>query len=218
MNQPLLHLDVAAPGDAAPPPDTFEAIASAELVHRSRNLLALVQALADHTLRSARDLDEARTVLADRLRNLARTHEPREQGNRQETSIGRTVERTLRADLGIDDGALLSNGPEVALPFEGARWLSMALHELATNSLKHGALSRIGGMVVVRWWARDAASGRIRFEWRERGGPPIFVPTRQGFGTDLICRSLHAALGGPARTVILPDGIDWLVGDALGAS
>lgn len=207
MREPLLHLDVAAPAQ-----EGFDAVAAAELVHRNRNLLTIVQVLANRTLLSASDLDEARTSLTARLRGLARSHELLELDRWQRTPIAAIAERTLY-DLGADPDALLMAGPEVVLIPSDARWLSMAFYELATNALKYGALSRPGGIVLVRWWARDTATNRIRLEWSERGGPPAAPPTREGFGTGLIRLSLEAALGGRARTVISTEGIDWMAGD-----
>ncbi|MBO9712443.1 sensor histidine kinase [Sphingomonas sp.] len=209
MNQPLLHLDTVASCAAA---DGLDALAAAELRHRHHNLLAVVQALANQTLLKAASLSEAHARLSARLDHLARSHELLEPGHWDECDIARVLSRTLHDDLGVDPAMLLSSGPCQALEPEQARWLSMAFYELATNALKYGALSQPNGIVVIRWWAHDPVSGAIRFEWRERGGPPIALPVREGFGTGLIRRSLAAALGGPVNATIKETGIDWQSG------
>ena len=97
------------------------------------------------------------------------------------------------------------SGPEVPIAHTAAQPIGMALHELATNAAKHGALSRPGGTVTLRWWL---AGGALRLRWEECGGPPIAgPPTRRGFGSRLIEATAQAQLGGTVEKRWEPDGL-----------
>ena len=89
-------------------------------------------------------------------------------------------------------------GPAVSLSPKTALSLSLAMHELATNALKHGAWSNADGKVSVTWrtYVPDGGANRLAIEWRESGGPPVAPPTRRGFGSRLIERGLSAEMGG----------------------
>jgi two-component sensor histidine kinase len=80
----------------------------------------------------------------------------------------------------------------------------MAMHELATNAVKYGALSNETGRVEVRWTAENE---RLRIEWRESGGPPVTQPTRRGFGSRLVERGLAGEMGGSAQLIFEPQGV-----------
>jgi two-component sensor histidine kinase len=96
------------------------------------------------------------------------------------------------------------SGPDVELQPKPALALALAVHELATNAVKYGALSTKGKVSVH--WSNDAESG-FRFSWTESGGPTVVEPTRKGFGSRLIERILAADFGGDARTYYRPDGV-----------
>jgi two-component sensor histidine kinase len=85
--------------------------------------------------------------------------------------------------------------------------LSMALHELATNALKFGALSVPAGQVSITWGIAQGPAPRFRLSWTERGGPAVALPTRRGFGTRMVERSLAQDLGGTVRIEFAPDGV-----------
>jgi len=99
------------------------------------------------------------------------------------------------------------DGPPVRLSPRPALSLSMALHELATNAVKYGALSRPGGQILLSWSVDYAAVPRLTLSWIERGGPPVETPTRRGFGSRLIERGLAAELSGEARIEFRPEGV-----------
>jgi two-component sensor histidine kinase len=92
--------------------------------------------------------------------------------------------------------------------------IAMALHELATNAAKYGALSNESGRITLAWRVDGAT---LRLEWREHGGPPVTAPTRRGFGTRLIERGLSAELGGEVRLAFEPDGVVCTMVAPLGA-
>ena len=98
-------------------------------------------------------------------------------------------------------------GPPVELLPNAALAYSLAFHELATNAIKHGALSRPGGTVEVRWKLYGEACENIHLAWRERGGPPVEPPSRTGFGSRLIRRAVSQELGTPIEMRFEPSGL-----------
>ncbi len=169
-----------------------------ELNHRVKNTLATVQALAVQTFRGG-DRVRAR-VFEQRLVALGAAHD----------LLTRTVWsavdiREVVGQCGEQlDGRILSNGPEISLPPEAALALCMILHELQTNSLKYGALSRPAGRVRVTW---DAVDGAVAFRWDETGGPSVAAPARTGFGTRLIDRLVKTELDGELQRAFEPQGL-----------
>jgi two-component sensor histidine kinase len=106
--------------------------------------------------------------------------------------------------------------PEVWLNANNALLLAMALHELATNAVKYGALSNANGRIRIAWeLSKDEGANRLRFVWRERGGPAVEPPKRKGFGSTLIERAVQAGLG-PTRLEFDPLGLTFRVDVPLG--
>jgi two-component sensor histidine kinase len=172
-----------------------------ELNHRVKNTLATIQSVAAQTMRNAPSLDVARRVFEDRLLALSRTHDVLTRRTWEGATVG---EIAAAAAEPYGPGRWRIEGPEVSLPPQLALSLSLALHELATNAAKYGALSAAGGEVEVGWSADD---GQLWLTWRERGGPPVTPPTRRGFGTRLIERGLARELGGEVKLEFTPGGV-----------
>lgn len=152
-----------------------------ELNHRSKNLLTTIQALAR---RSSPGEEGFIARFEDRLRSLALNQDILVRRAWREVPLDELV----RLQLGfIHDarGVLRIDGPDLSLVPRAAEIIGMALHELATNSLKYGALSTEGGSVDIGWSHRPDGTGLMLW-WRERGGPPVVAPERRGFGTTLI--------------------------------
>lgn len=165
-----------------------------ELNHRVKNTLATVQSIARQTLRrpeAPADFD----AFLSRLMALSAAHNVLTRENWRGATLHDVVLEALRPfDWAEERISALGNRAE--LPSGMAVTLSMALHELATNAAKYGALSNDVGRVSLRWEARD---GRIiHLEWREIGGPPVQKPARAGFGSRLLERGVAAELGGRA--------------------
>ena len=174
---------------------------TAELNHRVKNALATVQATAAQTLRIAGD-DPPRFVddFNARLRALARAHDLLTANDWEGAELGAVVRIALSpwlsGTMGAEGGMLIdcSEADAAALRPQQAHALVLALHELATNAARHGALSRTGGRVVVR--CRRAAENTAVLEWQEAGGPKLAgPPSRRGFGTRLLERGLARDLG-----------------------
>jgi PAS domain S-box-containing protein len=172
-----------------------------ELNHRVKNTLAVVQALARQTAAPAgASGDLARTFLG-RLRALAAAHELLTEARWAGTRLATLVRRVLAPHAG-PERVLVAVGEEL-LPAALTQDLALVLHELATNALMHGALSRPGGRVRVEGGVADGADGGVlRLVWGETGGGPVEPPGRPGFGTALITQALAHTHGGAVE-------LDW---------
>ncbi|QJP13242.1 GAF domain-containing protein [Starkeya sp. ORNL1] len=169
-----------------------------ELKHRMKNTLTMVQAIANQTLRAGVSVDEARTTFASRLAALSKAQDILTQTSWTRASIRDVVQGALAAHGG--DGARFSiSGPDVDLSARCGLGLMLALHELATNAAKYGALSNSVGRIHV-WWEVDASTPAPEFSlvWAESGGPPVVEPDRKGFGSTIIERFLASYFRGTA--------------------
>lgn len=182
-------------------------VQNAELSHRIQNTLAIVASIARQTLRSAKTPGAAWEVLSDRLRALAETHNLLKPGRKSRAAISDVVRAALRPHGG-DSVQFEVSGPLIEIPERQALALSLAVNELATNAVKHGALSVEGGRIAVAWgFVDDGGSRRLRFQWRERGGPTVMPPQRRSFGTTLIQDVVPQDFGGEARIDYAPLGL-----------
>ena len=160
-----------------------EQILIRELQHRTNNLLAVIQGIAQKTLSGAGSLDEARKTFEGRLFALAGTYRQLTKTNWSGVSLSEIVHLTLEPFAARTE----IKGPDLLLSAKNAQSFSLALHELATNALKHGALSCAGGNVSIVWSIANNGGGPVlKFRWQERGGPPVLGPGHQGFGTLLL--------------------------------
>jgi PAS domain S-box-containing protein len=179
-----------------------------ELHHRVKNTLATVQAIVGSTARTANSIDEFYQGFVGRIVSLARTHNLLTEDLWQKASL----EDLIRTELGpYEDEArnrVLVNGPPVELPSEAAVPVGMAIHELTTNAAKHGALSTFGGQVEVEWRVEPSEDRPIlHFSWKEKGGPRVVEPTRQGFGSRLLQRVLTTQLQAQVTMDFHEDGL-----------
>jgi PAS domain S-box-containing protein len=166
-----------------------------ELTHRSKNLLAVIQAMARQTARHVGSIDAFLTQFGARLQALATSHDLLV----QESWYGVSLFELVRSQLGhyLDRvGTQVSlDGPTVVLKPEAAQSLGLALHELATNAAKYGALSVPGGHVSIRWKRLPATEGHgVEICWNEEGGPKVQQPEQRGFGTMVIEQNLTRSL------------------------
>ncbi|SDA22397.1 PAS domain S-box-containing protein [Methylobacterium sp. UNC378MF] len=171
-----------------------------ELNHRVKNSMATMQSIAHQTLRNAASLEEAHRTLDARLQSLSAAHDVLTRESWIGATLSVIVEGTLTAFRGGAGQRFVINGPEVWLTPRLTLAFTMALHELATNAVKYGALSNDKGRVILNWDVMDGAKpAHLWFRWEEVGGPAVTAPTRGGFGTRLIERALSAELGGSAE-------------------
>jgi PAS domain S-box-containing protein len=178
-----------------------------ELNHRVKNTLATVQSLAEQSSRLSRSKDEFKVKFLARLMALSAAHSRLTQSSWDWTALASVIEDQLKLH-GAGD-RLRASGPALLVPPGTALSLSMALHELATNAAKYGALSGDSGEAVFDWAVESRASGEyVKLSWRETGGPPVEVPTEKGFGSRLL-QMVGRELGGEGRLDFAPTGLVW---------
>ena len=169
----------------------------AELNHRVRNILSLVRGLVTQSKNSATSLEDFASVLGGRIQALARAHDQITSLSWAPVALRSLVESEAGAYLGSRAGRVHMGGPDVALDPKAFATLALVVHEMMTNSAKYGALADSAGQVEVAW--RLDQGGRLIIEWTESGGPPVKPPSRRGFGTTLIERSIPFDLNGDAE-------------------
>lgn len=182
----------------------------AELNHRVKNTLAIVQGIALQTFRSDSSPGEARRAFEGRLIALARAHNLLTQANWEDASLEELASLTLQAQ-GVSAARLAIKGPSISLPPKEAVSVGLALHELSTNAMKYGALSNGSGRVELTWERIEGEQSRLRLKWQESGGPPVCPPARAGFGSFLLQRTLGDDLNGKVNVRFDPEGVVCLV-------
>jgi PAS domain S-box-containing protein len=184
-----------------------------ELNHRVKNTLATVQAIAFQTLRGDIGLAEGRSRFEGRLMALSRAHDLLTEQNWGGAALDRIV-RDATAPLGGDQGRFDLDGDPLWLTPRASLALALALHELATNAAKYGALSADEGRVSIAWQSDE---DRLHIVWKEQGGPRVKRPARRGFGSRLIEQGLGPDLGGTAELAFEPDGLRCTIVASLDA-
>jgi two-component sensor histidine kinase len=154
-----------------------------EIRHRINNQLAVIQTIAHRTLSADRSVVDAKQIFDERLQALARANRWLNELNCSPANLSEIV-RSALAHFG--DRTMI-DGVGVLVGAQHAQSFSLALHELATNAAKYGALSNESGRVKIFWTiARDGKDSRLKLKWKETGGPPVVAPSRRGFGTSLL--------------------------------
>lgn len=188
--------------------EEHRALLADELRHRVKNSMATMQSIAHQTLGNAASLEDARATLDARLQSLSKAHDVLTRESWVGAPLAEVADETLRAFRGGVGQRFLVSGPEVWLPPRLTLAFTMALHELATNAAKYGALSNDAGRVLLNWKVVGGAHPpRFSLLWEEVGGPPVPKPTRRGFGTRLIERALALETGGTAEIAFRRRGV-----------
>ncbi|PXA88351.1 histidine kinase [Nostoc sp. 3335mG] len=177
-----------------------------ELNHRVKNTLATVQAIFQQSMRAADDLEDAEKRVLGRLQALSTAQDILAHDGWSSATLRDVVDRSLAPFAAFNFRA---GGPRIVLGARAVSALSLALHELATNSVKYGALSAPGGAVAISWSIDEVEEPQLRFHWSEMGGPPVNQPTRRGFGSRVIIQTVEVALGGEARIEYAPSGVQY---------
>ncbi len=171
-----------------------------EVDHRAKNALALAQSIV--RLTRGENVRSYVKAVEGRINALARVHTVLSLSSWQGAEIRRLVDEELAPYSATNQVAV--TGPEVQLQPATAQTLALALHELATNSAKYGALSTMSGRLSVDW---DDREGLLRLVWHEQGGPPVTRPTVKGFGTRSVLAMIESQLGGKADFDWRSDGL-----------
>ncbi|MBX7536206.1 CHASE domain-containing protein [Qipengyuania sp. GH1] len=176
-----------------------------ELNHRVKNTLANVLSIVSLTRRRAESLDEFAEGIDNRIRALSATHDLLTQSEWGTTPIAAVISVELAPYINANDHEVVAKGPDVELAPNDALSLGLAIHELATNAAKFGALSCSGGQVSVTWELVNPHLARI--EWIESNGPNVEPPTKRGFGIDLIEKIVAHELRHPVELEFDPNGV-----------
>ena len=168
----------------------------AELNHRVRNILNLVSGLIGQTSHDVGSITEFSNVLRGRVQALARAHDQITQQQWGPSSLRELITTELNAYFGPKSDRVIIDGPDALLQPNAFGTLALVIHDLATNSAKYGALSDSSGSISLK--IAETHDGALSIAWRERGGPAVQAPTRQGFGSAIIQKSIPFELRGTA--------------------
>lgn len=189
-----------------------------ELDHRLKNVLAIVQSIANQTLRDATTLEEASAAFSSRLMSLGRATDMLTATSWEVAELQDVLEAGLTA-AGSKRGRIKLDGPAFRLTPQAALATTLAIHELTTNALKYGALSNDDGTVKVDWAVADSDGGQhFSLVWQERGGPAVSHPTRKGFGSRMIERSLRSYFKGSTSLIYPVEGVEFRIDAPLSAA
>ena len=186
----------------------------AELNHRVKNTLATVQAVVRQSGSQDDGVGDYVLRLEQRLRSMARAHDLLTQSRWESADLRELIRGELEPYVASQDRVLAMHGSDVELKPKAGLALSLAVHELATNAAKYGAMAVPGGRVDVNWSVREApGAGRPIFElvWKESRGPSVKAPMRRGFGSDVIETSLAFEVDGESRLEFEPDGLRCVI-------
>lgn len=182
-----------------------------ELSHRSKNLLAVIQAMARQTARSSVDLEDFEKNYSQRLQALSASQDLIVNQNWHGAPLADLLRSILTPFADDVDERIDLEGPSINVTPTAAQNLALSIHELATNASKYGALSVPAGRVSLTWdiLRGDKGEDHVRIRWVERGGPPVKEPRRQGFGHIVIKKMIAQALEADVDLAFAPEGVTW---------
>jgi two-component sensor histidine kinase len=175
-----------------------------EVNHRAKNILSVVQAMA-HQTRAGLD-QEFVSEFEERVRGLSASYDLLANKKWQNVPLSELVRVQLAHFADLMDDRIAVRGPDFWITSAAAQTIGMALHELATNAGKYGALSTDAGYVDIAW---RLDGHRFTMEWSESGGPTVVAPTRHGFGWTVLCRMTKMLLGADVALEFAPAGVVW---------
>ncbi len=179
-----------------------------ELNHRSKNLLTVVQAVARQTLKTG-DPETFMARLSDRISALAASQDVLVRGQWHGADTAELVRAQFAGFSDAFGTRVLLEGKPATLSSAAAQAIGMALHELATNAAKYGALSNSDGQIKINWGFKGPADDTFFMNWTESGGPEVAPPTRKGFGQTVIVGMVQAAVNGRAEVEYARSGLVW---------
>jgi two-component sensor histidine kinase len=185
-----------------------------EIHHRTKNLLSVVYSIVSRGMDGGRSVADTRAIVLGRLRALAATYD-----NLITTAwAGVELNDIVRTELAPYPAQWRIDGPSLVLSPQAAQNFTLAVHELATNAAKYGALSTPEGRVSVDWSIEGGEGAeRFGFVWRERGGPQVTPRARQGFGSVVLERVMTQDFNSPPRLEFSPDGLTYALDVSLRA-
>ncbi|MDH4441463.1 MAG: sensor histidine kinase [Rhizobium sp.] len=183
-----------------------------ELVHRTKNILSLVQAMMRQLARGADSVDDFQRAVSGRLAGLAQSIEALARQEWGGIPLATLVDLQLATVIGAAD-RVDRRGPDLLVNASAVQNLGLVFHELATNSVKYGALSVLEGRIRVEWAVENETSEepKLRLTWTEQHGPPVVAPTRRGFGSTVIERHAASSFSGEVTMDFQPSGLRWVL-------
>ncbi|MGJ8560141.1 MAG: sensor histidine kinase [Litorimonas sp.] len=181
-----------------------------EVAHRSKNLLMVVSAIARMTARHAKP-NEFLARFTARLEALASNQAVLVDDKWSEIQLGRLVKRHIEPFVPSQPSRITVSGPSIKISERAAQAIGMALHELATNAVKYGALSNTTGKVDIHWTCGSASEGTFAMMWIETDGPRVVAPTHSGFGSTVIQQMASNTLMGTVDLDYNPEGLAWTI-------
>ena len=183
-----------------------------ELHHRTKNLFAVVQAVVSSSFAGKGTVEEAQTAVLERLHSLGQAHILLVERQWQ----GIDLTELARDEMRPFSDRVSTSGPPLVMSPQAAQTFALALHELATNAAKYGALSSPHGQVVIGW-SVDSPNGigEFAFHWQERGGPPVTPPAQKGFGSIVLEQVMAEYASTPPQIDFAPSGLTYRVSGPL---
>ncbi len=184
-----------------------------EITHRSKNLLAVIQAMARQSKQGSRTVDDFEVRFSGRLQALAAAHDLLVQRDWHGVGVAELVRSQLGHYLDRQASQIVIKGDNLVVTPEAAQNIGLAVHELSTNAARYGALSVAEGQVTVAWgWVADGSAGPLfRMHWIEAGGPGVVPPAQKGFGQIVLEQLAARALRGEAELRFEPGGVRWVI-------
>ncbi len=181
-----------------------------ELSHRSKNLLAVIQSIARRTARTT-TMEEFENRFGQRLQGLAASHDVLVRNSWQGAPLADLIRQHLMPFMDVQSARVELAGPDMVVTAEATQAIGLAIHELATNAIKYGALSVPAGKVRISWtFDRESlASHELLLKWVEQGGPRVVPPSRNGFGHLVIGEMIERSLNARVVLEFAPHGLEW---------
>ncbi len=185
-----------------------------ELHHRTKNIFAVVQAVVLRSFTGKQTVEDAKATVVKRLQSLANTHALLV----DKQWHGADIVEVVRAEMSPYSDRVAINGPSLILTAQAAQNFALALHELATNAAKYGALSTQDGQVRISWSVSEpGARGCFTFRWEEQGGPAVILPSTKGFGRVVLEQVMAEFFDPPPRIEFSPTGVSYGLSGSLRA-
>ena len=182
-----------------------------EVNHRAKNLLAVVQAIASQTTRNLLTPENFAEEFADRLVSLSNSHNLLVQSNWSGVNLYALISAQLAHHKTLIGGRILMTGPQLMISAKSAQDIGMAIHELASNASKFGALSNQDGCVLIGWNVSEGENAQFQMSWVELDGPAVVPPNHTGFGSFVTNRMLQSSLQATVVAQYHQSGLQWML-------
>jgi PAS domain S-box-containing protein len=183
------------------------AFTTRELSHRTKNILAVVLAMVRQVAKQTTDFEQFQERITGCVKALASSHDLLVDADWHGADLQSLIAMQVAPFGGLDGGRFVATGPPLTLGPQATQLVGLALHELATNAAKYGALTTPAGAVAIEWQP-SGLNGPLRLIWREQNGPIVAPPTRRGFGHTVLER-MASTLGGAVSFEFPPEGVRW---------